>query len=170
MSLTELRGIWWLLLLLGPLLFLQRRMHREIQAIILLATHRADLSIAIFSILFLPGILLHEGSHFVMARLLGVRTGRFSIVPQATGEGRLQLGYVETSQTDPVRDALIGLAPLVSGSLFVAYAGLSQLGFAAYWDSLRQMEGMTLRSVFAAWQTTDDFWLWFYLVFVIAAR
>ena len=51
----------------------------------------------IFSILFLPGVFLHEFSHFVMAKILRVRTGKFSIFPQSLPDGRLQLGYVETA-------------------------------------------------------------------------
>ena len=75
-------GVGWLLLVLGPLLLLQRRLHWEIQAVFLLLTRRVDISVYLFSILFFPGILLHETSHYVMARVLGVRTGRFSLLPQ----------------------------------------------------------------------------------------
>jgi hypothetical protein len=31
-------------------------------------------------VVFFPGVLLHEGSHFITAKLLQVRTGRFSII------------------------------------------------------------------------------------------
>ena len=74
---------------------------------------------AIFSFIFLPGVFLHELSHFIMAKLLGVRTGRFSLLPQSLPDGRLQLGYVETTRSDIVRDSLIGAAPLIVMALWI---------------------------------------------------
>jgi hypothetical protein len=104
---NELDGLWWLLLLVGPLLFLQRRLHREIQAVFLLLTKRPEISLALFSVLFFPGVLLHETSHWLAAHLLAVRTGRFSLLPRPLKDGRLQPGFVETSVTDPVRAPLL---------------------------------------------------------------
>ena len=59
-----------------------------------------------------------------MAKLLGVQTGKFSLIPQAQPNGKLRLGYVETASGGFIRDALIGAAPLVTGSLFVAYVAI----------------------------------------------
>ena len=64
-SLISFDGILWLLLTLGPLIFLQRALHRAIQTVFLLITRRADITVALFSLLFFPGVLLHEGSHFL---------------------------------------------------------------------------------------------------------
>ena len=164
----SLDGLWWLLLLIGPLLVLQRRLHHEIQAVILLLTRRADFALALFSILLFPGVLLHEASHFLMARLLGVRTGRFSVIPRTLPNGRLQLGFVETATTDIVRDALIGMAPLLSGGLFVAYVGLHRVELPLSWESLAQGATLlftTLREI----QLKPDFWLWFYLTFAVSS-
>lgn len=164
----DLDGLWWLLLLLGPLLILQRRLHLEIQAIFLLLTRRGDLAVVLYSVLFFPGVLLHESSHYLVARLLGVRTGRFSVLPRALPGGRLQLGFVETSSSDIFRDALIGVAPLVTGGLFVAYAGLARLGLPALWEGLAS--GNTdLSSSLANLQLNPDFWLWFYLTFTVSS-
>lgn len=162
-------GLGWLLLLLGPLILFQRALHREIQAIFLLITRRADVALVIFSILFFPGVLLHETSHYLMAAMLRVRTGRFSLIPRNLGYGRLQLGYVETAQTDFVRDALVGFAPLLSGGLFVGYAGRARLGLLAVWEALTGgvpgVLGATLKSTVAQ----PDFWLWFYLTVVVSS-
>jgi len=164
----NLDGLWWLLLLLGPLLVLQRRLHHETQAVFLLLTRRADFALALFSIMFFPGVLLHEASHFMMARLVGVRTGRFSVIPRPLPNGRLQLGFVETAPTDLLRDALIGMAPLLSGGLFVAYAGLYRLELPLTWESLAQ--GATLLfSAVREIQLKPDFWLWFYLTFAVSS-
>lgn len=162
----QLDGLWRLLLLLGPLLLLQRALQREIQTILLLLTRRPEISLAIFSILFFPGVFLHEASHWLMARLLGVRTGRFSLIPQPLGNGRVRLGFVETASPDIVRDALIGVAPLISGGVFVSYAGLERLNLVDFWQLWLNNAG-TLDIVPALF-AQPDFWLWFYLVVTVS--
>ncbi|MFC1996685.1 hypothetical protein ACFLXI_03635 [Chloroflexota bacterium] len=159
----------WLLLLLGPLLLLQRALHREIQSVFLLVTRRPEITVAMFSLLFFPGVLLHEGSHYLMAKILGVSTGRVSLIPESVEGNRLRLGFVETGETDIVRDALIGTAPLLLGGLFVAYAGIVQLDLLAVWNGISignteaAIEG--LKASFAV----PDFWLWFYLTVAVSS-
>lgn len=165
----ELQGLMWLLLLLGPLFIAQRSLHREIQAIFLLLTRRTDFSIALFSLLFFPGVLLHEASHFVMARLLGVRTGRFSLLPRPLPNGRLQLGFVETQATDWVRETLIGAAPLLAGGLLVAYAGVQRLGLTAAWDALNSNTPGAIQAALRGMLDRPDFWLWFYLAIAVSS-
>lgn len=162
-------GLGWLLLVLGPLLFFQRRTHRDLQASILLLVRRPDISLVLFSLIFLPGVILHELSHFWAALLLGVPTGRFSLLPQATSDGRLRLGYVETGRSDIIRDALIGAAPLVTGGLFVAYAGMRQLEVNRLWERLQGLTSTPWLDVVQGVYRHPDFWLWFYLVFAISS-
>jgi hypothetical protein len=158
-------GLGLLILLLVALVFLQRRLHFETQAIFLIATRRTEIALALFSLLFFPGVLIHETSHFLMARLLGVRTAGFSLIPQPLPDGRLQLGYVETTSTDFIRDALIGIAPLLAGSAFVAYVALVPLRISTF-----SMEDYsTWWNTLAASHTRPDFWLWFYLLFAVSS-
>ncbi len=162
-------GLLWFLLLLGPFLFLQRSLHREVQAFFLLLTRRQDISIVIFSLLFFPGVLLHETSHYLMARILNVRTGRFSIIPRPLPDGHLQLGYVETAKVDFLRDSLIGFAPLLVGGGFVIFASLAHLGLDILW--LAWKDGSTaslLQGIRQSYQM-EDFWLWFYLAFTVSS-
>lgn len=151
------------------LLLLQRSLHREAQAIFLLLTRRSEITIALFSLIFFPGVMLHEASHYLMARLLGVRTGKFSIFPHARGDGKLQLGYVETAASDWLRDSLIGAAPLIAGGVFVAYVGLQQLGLDELWQGLRSQGWASLAGLLAAVYRKPDFWLWFYLTFAVSS-
>jgi hypothetical protein len=162
-------GFLWFVLTLLPLVIIQRLLHREIQAIFLILTRNPQLTIGLFSVLFLPGVFLHELSHFVMAKILRVRTGKTSLIPKSLPNGRLQLGYVETAQTDIIRDSLIGIAPLLTGSLFIAYAGINRLGFGTLLGVFanRQFDlfwkGLTLLP------QVDDFFLWFYLAFAVSS-
>jgi hypothetical protein len=166
---SSFTGLLWFVLMLVPLVFLQRLLHREIQAVILIATRHPALTMGLFSALFFPGVFLHELSHFVMARLLGVRTGGFSLIPRATADGRLQLGYVETQRTDAARDSLIGAAPLIAGGLFVAYAAAYRLSLLPLWEFLRNGQFNLFVLGLAALPSVKDFWLWFYLTFAVSS-
>lgn len=135
----------------------------------MLITRRTDFSVALFALLFFPGVLLHETSHYLMARLLGVRTGRFSLLPRPLPNGRLQLGYVETQASDWVRETLIGAAPLISGGLLVAYAGVQRLGLPGAWDALSSGAPGALQQTLSAMLERPDFWLWFYLTIAVSS-
>ncbi len=162
-------GLAWLVLLTAPLLFMQRRLHFEIQAFFLLLTRRPEVAFGLFSLLFFPGVLLHEGSHFLMARLLGVRTGRFSLIPQVLPGGKLQLGFVETAAADPLRDALIGAAPLLTGGVAIAYLGLLRLGLLPLAGFFSAQDWPAVLGVLRGLPAQPDFWLWFYLAFTISS-
>lgn len=162
-------GIAWLSLLLLGLAILQRRVHFEFQAIFLLLTKRIDLSILLFSIVFLPGVLLHEISHYLTAKLLKVPTGRFSVLPRPLPEGKLQLGYVETYKTDVFRDALIGFAPLVTGMTVIALISYFQFEIIPSTDTIKIASmNIILDTIFRVY-SQSDFWLWFYFIFVISS-
>ena len=166
---TQLAGLVWFLFMLVPLILLQRLLHREIQAVFLILTRDVRVTMGIFAILFLPGVFLHELSHFVMAKILRVRTGKFSIFPKSLPDGRLQLGYVETARSDVVRDSLIGAAPLIIGTIFVAYVAIYHLQMRVLWDAFRNGQSELLWMGVRALPQTQDFYLWFYLAFAVSS-
>jgi len=166
---SQFNSLGWFLVGVIGLALLQRRLHQEIQSILFLITRRIDLALAIFSILFLPGVLLHELSHYFAARLLKVPVGRLSIIPQSLPDGRLRLGYVETAQTDFFRDGIIGAAPLIAGSIFVAYAGLVHLDFAALWTQVSAGDLPVITRALSHAVSQPDFWIWFYVIFVVSS-
>ncbi len=169
MTASLAKSLLWLVVSLVLFLLAQRWLHQQIQLLFYLLTRRLNLALTLFSILFLPGVLLHETSHFVVARLLGVRTRRFSIIPQVTVDSRLRLGYVETAQADVFRDTLIGAAPFLVGGAVVAYLGIAQLGIAPLFDLASQGSWPQLWAALAALPERPDFWLWFYLTFTISS-
>jgi len=166
---SNLNGLMWLLILLWPLIYLQRALHREFQAVFILITHKPGVAITLFALVFFPGVFLHELSHLVVASLVGVRTGRFSLFPRPMADGHLQLGFVETSQTDWIRASLIGAAPLIAGGLFVAYAANYRMDLPILWDVLRRGQFDLFWMGVAALPKLNDFWLWFYLTFVVSS-
>lgn len=166
---TQLTGLIWFLFMLAPLILLQRLLHREIQAVFLILTRDARLTMGLFSMIFLPGVFLHELSHFLMAKILFIRTGKFSIFPQSLPDGRLQLGYVETAKSDVVRDSLVGAAPLIVGTLFVAYVAVDHLQLRVLWEVFRNGQLDLFWIGVRALPNANDFYLWFYLAFAVSS-
>jgi hypothetical protein len=166
---TQLSGLFWFVVMLAPLIFLQRLLHREIQSVFLILTRDARITMGIFSLIFLPGVFLHELSHFVMAKILRVPTGRFSLFPQSLPDGRLQLGYVETGRADMIRDSLIGAAPLIIGTLFVAFVAIDRLQMRVLWDVFRNGQMSLFWLGMRTLPGVGDFYLWFYLVFAVSS-
>jgi hypothetical protein len=166
---VQFAGLFWFLLMFVPLVILQRLLHHEIQAIFLILTRNLQLTVTLFSILFMPGVFLHESSHFLMAKLLGVGTRRFSLIPRLLPNGRLQMGYVEVEKADMLRDSLIGLAPLLVGTLFIAYVGLSQLKINATLDTLTNGQLDILLTELGRLPQASGFYFWLYLVFAVSS-
>ncbi len=75
-------------------------------------SHRV--TVHILSILFLPGTIVHELSHLLVAGLMMVPVGEINLVPEVDGQ-IVKLGSVQIGQTDPFRRILIGVAPLILG-------------------------------------------------------
>jgi hypothetical protein len=165
----QLTGFFWFVCMLIPLIYLQRFLHREIQAVFLILTRSAQFTMVMFQMIFLPGVFVHEASHFLMAKILRVPTGRFSILPKPLPNGRLQLGYVETAQADIVRDSLIGAAPLITGTICVAYIAFYRLEVRLLLDVFREGQLNLFWLGIRALPTVQDFYVWFYLVFAISS-
>src|SRR3989344_486556 len=70
------------------------------------------------AILFLPGTIIHELSHLLVAGIMLVPVGELEALP-VIKEGGVQLGSVQIAQTDPFRRALIGVAPFLVGMLVI---------------------------------------------------
>ena len=158
----------WLLLMLLPLVFLEQWVHRHLQGVWLLILRHDESATIIYSILMLPGVLLHEGSHWLAATLLGVRAMRFSVVPERLPNGTLRLGYLETDKPDLFREALIGLAPLITGAAAIIFMGYARLGLGPVGDALARTDLVEAARGMAAMTQVKDFWLWLYLVFTVS--
>lgn len=159
----------WLIIIFLLMLGLRRWIEAHVQGLAYLITGHPTVALWIFFLVFLPGTLVHELSHWLAAKLLGVPTGHIVIWPQIKRNGSLWLGAVQVGRADPVRSSLIGLAPLISGSLLVVLIGahlqLGNLGSALASGRWELAWEALIRSV-----NLPDFWLWVYLLFAIANR
>ncbi len=103
---------------------LRQRLVYELSGTSLLLFGNTTPGIVLYSLLVLPGTIIHELSHWIVAEVLGVRTGQISIFPDLeTGASTRRLGSVATAKSDPFRAFLIGIAPFISGLAILAVLG-----------------------------------------------
>lgn len=162
-------SIVWLFIVFLLMLGLRRWIEAHVQGVAYLITGHPTVALWIFFLIFLPGTLVHELSHWLVAKLLGVPTGRIVIWPQAKRDGSLWLGAIQVGRADPLRSSLIGIAPLISGSLLVALIG-AHLQLGALGDALVSGRWEAVWEALAHSVNLPDFWLWVYLLFAIANR
>jgi hypothetical protein len=155
---------------LSTLLLSRMRMlvQQRIQGLTALAGGSKRSGIYLYSIIFLPGIILHELSHFFAAGLLGVPTGDIDILPRFSDEAesnRVALGKVHIAKTDFVRSSIIGAAPFIFGCL-----GLYTVVLLSFPELIKAGSGPELVNAIMAMNEQLTDWksiLWLYLTFSI---
>lgn len=168
MSSLSAPGAVWFIASLLPFLILQPWLQQQAYQFFYLLTRRQDVSTILFSIFFFPGILLHELSHAAAAVLLRVKVRRLSLTPRTLANGSLQMGVLETDPADFVREALIGSAPLLTGTAFLAWVGMKALNLDSLFQAVQLMEwGAVLKQIMLLPAGTD-FWLWAYLALAVS--
>jgi hypothetical protein len=120
-------------LLITVISLLRSALTFEFLAVSLLIFGNKNPGLWLYSLIFLPGTILHELSHWLVAELLGVHTGEITILPNMDNaeNDRQRLGSVATASSGPIRGFLIGAAPFVTGLL-----ALSLLGYFVFLPSL----------------------------------
>lgn len=97
------------------LYFLSRRLTQNLYIAAFLLTKSRSVSVSFLSLLFFPGTVIHELSHLFVAEILGVRTAGLTLVPEGIEKTQVRTGSVSITQTDPLRRAVIGVAPVFVG-------------------------------------------------------
>jgi len=163
--------VWWVLFALPILVLLQRWLHRHLHGLAYLITGKRNWAVLLYAIVLFPGVLLHELSHYVAAVLLRVKTGSFSVLPKIKADGSVQLGYVEyykSSKVGPIRESLIGSAPLITGTaaiLLIAFQvfDVTNIALAAETGDIESLS----RAITDLFET-NDFLIWLYLIFAVS--
>lgn len=168
---STIAPIIWVVITLVVLFLIERWIHKHMQGIAYLLTGSLQWSVMLYALILFPGVLLHELSHWIMANLLGMRTGRFSVWPTLQADGTVRLGYVEfykNRRVAPVRESLIGGAPLLFGIGAILLIGhyVFQASSLAETVIIGTPEALRLAAtnIFA----TADAWIWLYLLFAIS--
>jgi hypothetical protein len=89
------------------------------------------MSANVMFLIFLPGVIIHELAHALLAVLLFVRAAHMEFAPKQTSDG-LRLGSVGIERVDPIRRSIIGFAPVLIGFLSIlgiVYFSISNFSF-----------------------------------------
>lgn len=125
----------------------------------------------VYALILLPGVLLHELSHWIVATLVGVRTGSFSIIPRSQPDGTVQLGYVEYykgSTLGPIRESVIGGAPLLAGTAAILLIAYRIFNIPDLTSAIQSGDVRILTSALNQVYNTNDFLVWLYLLFAVS--
>lgn len=136
----------------------------RIQRLVFMFTGNATVALYVYFVLLLPGTLLHELSHWLTARLLGVRTAGITLRPQVGHGNKAQFGSVTIGHTDPIRESLIGAAPLLIGSAVVVAIASWHLSSLSLISSPIELA----KEFFGALMRVPDAWLWLYIMLAIS--
>ncbi len=162
---------WTLLLWFGVSLallrFAERWIHRHLQGVMLLLTGDADIATILYALPLLPGVILHELSHALAARLLGVRVGGISVQPERV-KGRIRLGSVPVEKTDIVRASLIGLAPLLTGTGVILLIGHRAFNMDVIRSAILAQDWRQAGRGIASMLKAVDAWIWAYVIFTVS--
>jgi hypothetical protein len=165
---SPLRELLLFALALLALVVLSGRVSRQVQILALRVTGSEQAAYMAYYLLFLPGIVLHELSHVVMASLLGLRVGSVSLGPRRRNKTSIELGSVTISRSDAVRESLVGLAPFLAGTAALTLICYYVFDIGAMAEALRQ-DGWSaaLRNMAGFWRV-PDFGVWAYFIFVVS--
>lgn len=81
-------------------------------------TKNRIISVHLLFYIFLPGILIHELSHALLAGTFMVPMGQIKLYPEITEKG-VRFGSLEVAKTDFIRRFLIGIAPMITGIVLI---------------------------------------------------
>ncbi len=153
------------------LLLMQRWVHTYLYGLALVLMGNQERATILYALVLLPGVFLHETSHWLTAKLLGVRTARFSLIPHRKADGSIQLGYVEyykTAAVGPIRESLIGGAPLIVGTAVILLIGFKIFDLTGVLTAVQTgnvtLLAAALRQLFQA----NDLFVWLYLIFAVS--
>ncbi len=102
------------LFLLAILFFLSKKTIKNLYRFFYLLTGNKKTVLYLLSLILLPGTVIHEVSHMLVAELLFVKTGEFSFIPEVKEE-TIKIGSLQIAKSDPIRRTIVGLAPLIVG-------------------------------------------------------
>jgi hypothetical protein len=161
-------SLLWFVATLALLVAVVRWIHRHLHGVAYLLTGSPDTALVLYALPLLPGVLLHELSHALMAFVLRVRTAGLTVLPRRDPHGHVALGSVMIEQVDVVRASLIGVAPLLFGCGAILLIGQRVFGVSELGSVLLAGEGPAISEALGRLFQTPDAALWMYLIFAIS--
>lgn len=144
--------------------YLQQWLHRHIQAFAFALTGNPGCALRLLFYLLLPGVYLHEFSHYLAAKMLFVRVKKFDVGIGRAKKQQVSLGSVQIARSDPVRESLIGAAPFLMGIGAILLIAAWAFGLSA--DAAASFQHLSVNANAYAHDWTT--WLDLYLIFAVS--
>lgn len=123
-------------ILLVVIFFLARSLTQSLFLFFYFLVKEKERAIQLLTWLLLPGTVIHELSHLLVAELLRVPTGELSFTPEIRENNEVRAGGLKIAKTGPLRHSLIGLAPSLVG--ITSLTALSYFGLIPLWKKISQ--------------------------------
>jgi hypothetical protein len=155
--------------ILAALILLGRWVTRQVQTIGWLLTGNASVTMIGYYLLMFPGILLHELSHYITARILGIKVTDFSLGPRRRKNSKtVELGSVSVYSGGTIPDSLIGVAPFIAGTAVLLLVSFMVFDVGALGRVWVAQGWRGFFNTVAVLPKTPDFWLWLYVIFAVS--
>ncbi len=163
------KGLYFLFLLglsLTLLVWLIRQIHLKLYRFLLMCTGSKPVSMLVLFLLFLPGIVLHEGTHWLCAWGLRMKPHSITLWPTLRGK-MIEMGSVQMREAGIWRETLVGMAPLFMGTLAIATIGSQIFQVQDLILHLLRIQPRPAWNLLHLTLNTPDSALWLYLIFAI---
>ncbi|RME81906.1 MAG: hypothetical protein D6775_12340 [Caldilineae bacterium] len=151
-------ALWWT----------SRQLAYFFTGVFLLLTRSESAARILYAIFILPGTIIHETSHWLMARLVGVRTGQVSIFPTFDRKGAIRLGSVQVKGGGLLQHTLIGLAPLLVGSILTVWLSYGLVEVKALAHAAETGQWQAIAGIIRQTLLRQDALLGLYLLFTVS--
>ena len=149
------------------LAWLSRQISIHIQIPVYFGTRSKDAPTIALFLVFLPGVFIHEAAHWSMAKICGLKTGNFRVWPKRRGK-QIGLGSVSVESGGAFVDSLVGMAPLIAGTLLIGAISHTVFGADRLADAATAGDWRGGLRTFRDATRVRDGLLWAYLLFTIA--
>jgi len=165
-------GVWrsllWAALFLATIWWLSRRQAFYFLSALFHLTHSQHVAVVAYAIFFFPGTAVHEFAHWSMAKLLGVKTAGFAVLPKLGKKGDIQLGSVNVRGGGLLAHTLIGMAPMLLGGVATMALSYILVDVAALNDAIRGEQFDVVLTVLLQAFAHPDALILLYLLFTIS--
>ena len=160
----------WLSLavVLVPLLYAEKWVHRHLYGIGWLLTENAWSATVLYYVLLFPGVFLHEFVQWLVSGALRIPTKKVSIWPEPQKDGTLRLDFVQLDKSGPVGAAIIGAAPMVVGIVTVWAISNYILNLDELLAAFHAGDITAISRALRQLGSTPDFYLWLYVIFAVS--
>ncbi len=156
-----------LALFLFLLIWLNRRVNQTLYQFLYLCTGSDQVAMLGLYFVFLPGILLHESTHWVAAFLLRMEPTSLTLWPVKKGT-HIAMGSVSMKRASIWRETLVGLAPLFVGTAAITLIVDRVFGLQGLIVLVLDLRLGEAWSLFQASMAAPDSIPWLYCVFTIS--